>query len=263
MEVNEVRPIANPPDTQVEEVSTRRAAASARPSDTPTPESIEPDAVSVETQPSNEASNLRSEANKVISVINIASDATTEIDKLVKSIGGIAEQAQADDLTENRRAILESEANSLIDEIKQRAQNAESDGVRPLAGDKIRLEVEEKIGKALEIVFPEGAREAFGIGQVSFSPKEAILATITKIESAERQLSDLRSAVHSANESVRGVVDRVEVVLQNQEASGATLRNVDEALNLAGETRVTIGKDPKAALGSAENLNTRALDLLK
>jgi len=57
---------------------------------------------------------VRSRANTVINVINVADETTHEIGRLMKSIRGIAEQAESSDIPEQRRPVLEAEANELV-----------------------------------------------------------------------------------------------------------------------------------------------------
>ncbi|MCO6430562.1 MAG: hypothetical protein J5J00_06845 [Deltaproteobacteria bacterium] len=207
-------------------------------------------------------SEIRARINEVINVTNVAADATTQISNLVKSIDGIVEQAKEDNITPQRRAVLEKEANELVDEIKKAAQSSASNGIRPLTGEKIRLEVEERIGRTLEIMLPDEAKDAFGLGNFTFSTKETIISTIANVKEAERSILKLREAVQEASRSVSETASSVEVALQNLEASEATIRDVDAAIKLAGETKIGIGQDPESALESVGQLDSSALGLL-
>ena len=69
-------------------------------------------------------SQWRTQTNEVIAITNLAAEAVGEIDKLVKSIGGIAEQAADESTSGKQRNILEREANELLGEIKRTAQTA-------------------------------------------------------------------------------------------------------------------------------------------
>jgi len=209
---------------------------------------------------SNEATELRSRANVVINAINVASEATTEIDKLVKSIDGIVSQASNETISDQRRSILEGEANELVGEIRRRAQSS-SHGVRPLAGEEIRFEIEEKLGRSLEVILPSGADEAFGIGNISFNPVDSIINVRTAVAVARNRIEELRSAIDEAKVSVENTVVALDVAAQNSEASQASIRDVDEALKVAATTKIGIAANPEGALQSVGDL-TSALDLL-
>jgi flagellin-like hook-associated protein FlgL len=225
----------------------------------------EPQDVSIEIQDikQSEAAETRKKANRAITALNIAATATDEIQKLVESIGGIIDQAKTSDLAASRRDVLQKEANQLVDEIKTRALKTESDGVRPLLGDTVRFEVEERYGDALEIILPDTAKNAFGIGQVSLSMKDSIIDTITRVEQAKKQFEELRTAVDKASSSLKQSVDTFEVAIQNGEASQTSIRSLDQALALATSTHNGIGKSPKEAFGSISKLDLSAAALLR
>ncbi len=208
-------------------------------------------------------SSLRAKTNDAISVVNLANEATSEIEKLVESIGGIVEQASHPDISDSRRKVLESEANQLVDEIRKKANTKSESGVRPLAGDKFSLEAEEKFAKTLEIILPDTAKDAFGIGSIDFSPKDAIIQTRNVIARARQQIEQLKSSVKNTQGQVKQVVNALEVALQNSEAAETSIRDVDEALRVAGDTKIGIARNPGGALSSVGNLQKKALDLLE
>lgn len=245
---------------------TPQSARAKDPSLSATPASAQP-AEEVEIQITDstqfQTSDVRGRANQVINLVNVATTATDDIQKLVESIGGIVEQAQAPDLSDSRMAILEKEANQLVDEIRAKAQTTESGGIKPLLGDSVRFEVEERFGDALEIILPDTARNAFGLGQISLSLKDTIIDTITRVEQAKQQFEELRSSVDKAGVSVRRVVDTFEVALQNSEASKISIRSLDQALSLATNAHQQIGKNPDQALGSFAGLERNSAVLLQ
>ncbi len=250
---------------------------------TPSPESVEAktdvvsidtasatntstDSISIETSGKETSISLneaRSRLNSAIGAVNVASEATGEIEKIVKSLSGIVDQADDNSTPDNRRVALEKEANQLLDELKRALTTSSPSGLKPLAGDKVRVEVEEKYGKSLDLLLPDHSSDSFGLSLISFSPKESILQTKTKVETARRQIEALREAVDKSKDAVTSVVARVEVAFQNSEASKTTIRDVDAALKLAGETENSIGKDPESALRSFGGVQKNALGLLE
>ena len=186
-----------------------------------------------------------------------------EIAKLVDSISGIVEQAQRPDLADTRLLALQKEANQLVAEIKNKAQSTESNGVRPLLGENVRFDIEQKYGYALEIILPDAAKEAFGLGQITQSMKDSIIDTLTRVEQAKKQFDKLRESVNQAGTSIRQGIDAVEVALQNSEASQTSIRSLDQALSLASKTYHGISKDNESALGSFSKLGLDSLTLLQ
>ncbi len=197
-----------------------------------------------------ETGESRERANRFISVINFVVDATDEIEKLIKSVDGIVEQADSD-LPEQRVDVLQREANDLVAEIRKKAQSSAPDGSRPLAGDKVELK---EVDKALELLLPDDAKDAFGIGTIEISNKEAILQTRRVVQAANQRVKELQNTVSQAKEQVGNVVAEIEVALANQEASTSTVRDVDKALSVVNELGGRILAKPEEALSSVGSI---------
>ena len=97
-----------------------------------------------------------------------------------------------------------------MDEIKRAAGAQATNGVRPLAGDQIRLEVEAKIGKTLDVILPDDAKSAFGLNSLSFSTKESIISTITSVEKAQQQIEKLKDRFENERDNQRLIDQRNE-----------------------------------------------------
>ncbi len=217
--------------------------------------------VKIESRKANDNTRLRSRANDLINVVNTADEATAEIDKLVKSIDGIVQQASKEDLPEPRRAVLEKEANGLADEIRRKS-NVDVSKVAGNADEEIRFEIEQSLGKSLESLFKEGAENAFGISQITFSPKESIINVRTSVAVAKERVEQLRSKVSDAKDQVGTSVAELDVALQNTASAESSLRDIDAALQVATQTKAGISKNPENAV-SASRLSQNSLDLLK
>jgi len=209
------------------------------------------------------ANDVRLRASSAVSAVTLADEATNSIGSLVSSIEGILEQATIPGISNQRLSVLESEANQLVKAIKLQANQSTDQGVKPLSGDKIRLEVEKELGKTLEFLLPEGATDAFGIGKIQFSPKEAILQTRTTIAEVRQSIERLRSAVDGVQTAVRSNVTALDVALQNREASNTSIRDLDQALKITGQTRQEINRDPKTAIDSFSPKQSGILGLLR
>lgn len=206
---------------------------------------------------------LRAKFNEVVGAVHIASSATAQIEKLVKSLGGIVEQVAERPVSDKRRQILEEEANQLVGEIHKTAQVTTASGLRPLAGDPIRLEAEEQLGQTLDVILPDDANNGFHLGQIKFSTKEAIINTRANLLVAEARARELREAVSNSSELVKNAAAAIDVATQNSEAAESSLRDLDAAAELVSNTRKQIGQQPEAAVAAAGVLTARIADLLK
>jgi flagellin-like hook-associated protein FlgL len=208
-------------------------------------------------------SEARAKTNEAINVVNVASEATSDIEKLINSISGIVEQASNPNMSESRRKVLEQEANQLVAEIRRKALSKTSDGVRPLAGDKYSLKADDKSEVEFDIALPDAAKDAFGLGDISLSSDASIPVAKSALSRAREQVEKLRDSVKQTQAQVKNTVDALEVALQNSEAAQTSVRDVDEALKLAGRTKADISRNPDSALESVGNLQRKALNLLE
>ncbi len=223
-------------------------------------ESVE---VSVESRDSSGQNDLRTQLNQAINVVNVVSDAEKSLRQLVGSIDGIVDQADSEKSPANRIPVLEEEANSLVSAIKDIAQNTSVGDVKPLNGDKVVLEVREELGRQLELIFPNDAKDAFGMGSIEFSRKEAIIETRTKIAVAWQRIEELGQAVDKNTEDIKTLSASMEVALQNSEASEASPRDLDAAIQLAGQTSLGISQNPTTAMSSVGQIPKKAVNLLE
>ncbi|MEZ4753641.1 MAG: hypothetical protein R3A13_04945 [Bdellovibrionota bacterium] len=217
-----------------------------------------------ESKPPKKSDQVRDRANTLINAINFAKESTNEIEKIAKSIEGIVQQAVDESLPDSRRSVLEQEAQSLVDEIATKAEGINSGArIESSSEGEIRLEIEEKIGKALDTIFPDVAKDSFGIGKINFSQKETIVNVRTNIALARERIDALKNAVEDVTGDLSGAIDEIDIAAQNQEASRASVRKLDQALDLATSTVGSVFKDPAAALNSIKISSENVADLLK
>jgi len=226
---------------------------------------LKTDAVSisqVEGRPTQQQQQVRQKLNRAIEAANVATGAVADLHNILGGIEGILEQVSAPNVPAPRVAILEREAKGLRDELAKTAQAATSDGVKPLAGDSIRVELEETLGKALEIVLPDDAQHAFGINNINFSKRDLILDTVAKVEEARRGVAKLRERLEQGVGTLHTTIAALDIANENAEAAQTSVRDVDQAVKLARNTRSDIRQDPSGALNSLGDIGKKATDLL-
>ena len=215
-----------------------------------------------EVRPDKKSDQIRNRANSLIGIVNQAKESAADIEQFANSIDGIAVQASDESLSDSRRAVLEQEAQELVKEIENRSNSISSNKIATGSESEIRLEIEEEIGKALDTIFPDVAKDAFGIGEVSFSQKETIVNVRTNIALAKERIDQLRNVVDKATGDLSVAVEELDIASQNEEASRASVRELDKALELVGRATGEMVSDPSAALDSIK-IPQNALDLLK
>lgn len=208
------------------------------------------------------AASYREAFNSALSKLNVASEVTGKISEYVSGVKGMLALAADPKTPTARVAILEQEAKALASEISDLSGKAEVDGTKILAGDPIVLELEKNIGKTLRVLLPTDAREAFGLKDISFTKADVIIQTRAAVERAARQIDELRTAVERATADFSRAGVEAEVALQNSEASGSSVRDLDDAVDLASNAVLQLTTKPKIALDS-NSLTPRSLELLE
>lgn len=218
--------------------------------------------VQVEKRKSSSSTELRSKANSMINSVNVAEEATAEIEKLVRSVDGIVEQASQDETSENRISILEGEARQLVAEIKKQSNvDMQTADVGSLRDDRFRIEQE--LERSLQSLFQEGANTAFGIQDIDLNQKESIINIRTSVAMAKDRVSELRSKLSEAKNQIQSSVTALEVALENSESATSSVRDVDDALKLANTTGSLIKGEKPDRVVNISRLSTASLELLQ
>ncbi len=237
----------------------RRLSALSTPLVSCTPEAVELNVdSSARVKQSNET---RARTNNIISVINLTNEATEEMGRLTKSIDGIAEQVEQGDVPQERRDILEAEANDLVSELKRKVKISHTDLASISEDSEVRKEIEATVGKALELLSPkdESEENSFGIGDIKFDSKEHIVDIRVTVAEAQQRIEKLQEAVKEVESQVKELADTCDVAIQNSESSKTSIRELSDALKIANETGSMIAKSPAQAFKSAGPLDPSAV----
>lgn len=208
------------------------------------------------------AASFRENFNNALSKLNVAADVTAKVSEYVSGVKGMVELAADPKTPPGRAQILEQEAKALVSEISDISSNAQVGGIKPLAGDPIVLELENNIGKTLRVLLPTAAKDSFGLKDISFAKADMIIQTRAAVERAARQVDELRQAVERATRDFAKAGVEAEVALQNGESSETSVRDLDEALDLASAAVLNMRGAPAKAVES-NSLTPRSLDLLE
>lgn len=206
---------------------------------------------------------VREKTNSLISNLNRIAEQTEDIDKILTSLSGIAEQASAEGLPETRKSALQNEASQLADVLRGKEQEVQDRLGQVTSGKgSIVDELEQKLGRQLDLILNEKDAPRTGVATIEFSPKEGILQTLAAIKSSQRQLSSLRESIDQSRHQVQQVFGELDVARENLEASQSSIRDVEEAASVIQTLGSSIGKDPEVAI-RANRLSDRSAELLR
>ena len=220
-----------------------------------------PDEVELSISPQNteasEVNESRLNANVIISRVNLAIEGTEKIGKILKSISGIVEQAV--DAPKNVRDKFSEEATDLAKAISQIAKASTPSESPSVTHDKFRAEVENTIGKTLDIIFPGNAKTSYGLDSIELSTKETIISTRSNVAKAVAQYEELRKSVAKSAEEVKALSQSLDVIATTKQSLQPLVRRVDDAIKLTGGTRISISAEPLTAIASIGNVSAQVL----
>lgn len=205
----------------------------------------------------------RPRLNTVAGVINVAFEATARIEAIIASLDGLTVQASRAELPPSHRRALQTEANELRAELLRTVTETALEGVRPLAGDPASVDLKTVLGRSLEFTLPDFSHDSFGVPSIDFSAEQTRGACRSGIEEARRRACSLRTSIEQAQEQVKALASAIEVATQNSEASTTNIRDLDEAIKVAGAMKRSIGANPGGALCSMGLMRRELLTLLE
>jgi hypothetical protein len=200
--------------------------------------------------------------NEIINVINLATEATSEVELLVRHLDGIVKQVTAPDVSAVRVAALEREAQETARSLVTRRFEPPPGLAAESLDATVRRELAQTLGRTLEFLLPERLQTELDFGQIDFSTKEAILQTQTTVEIARRRLDEMKTDLDGSRDVVRRVVATADVAAENKRAAGSTIRDLEQATELATRTGLGLLGDRSAALGAFGKLSDRSLKAL-
>ncbi len=203
---------------------------------------------------STEVNESRLKTNAAIGTMNFVVQSTNQIGQVLKSVSGLVEQSET--APPEFAAKLAAEGDDLIKAIGKIAQTPLPENSSSFTKDQIRQEIEKTIGQALDIIFPAGAKDSFGLQKLDLSRKESIILTRSAVAKAEAQFESLRENVTKAAEQIRSLTTGLDQSVKSKEPGKAFVRAVDDAVKLTGDTTAAISDNPATAIesiGSAES----------
>lgn len=227
------------------------------------PAELSPDVQVELTSRADDGAGRRAATNEVIGVINLAATVTEEIDGLVRHVAGLTAQVSGDTTPDHHRAILEQEAQETVAALRERSFTPPKAPVGGSLDDTVRAELERTLGRTLDFLLPERLSTALDLGKVDFSTKEAILRTQTTVEVARQRIEQIKSGLDKSRDVVQRALASEEIAVENRRAAGSSVRDLDQAADLAGAAWSSIRGDPREAIGSIGLLGERALSTLQ
>ena len=211
---------------------------------------VAPPSLPREAEPSSAENKTTSKAEAALKQVeNLSDDVVRKAESIntyMIGLNGILDQGLKEG-SEVRRQALEKEAKQIVRAIREKTANLNNREFNNIGADPLLSEVEAKIGRTLEMIFPEeGAGDA--LSNFNFNNKDLIIAVQTKILRASNYISSLRKQDEKKDSELKRILDKADTAQVNVESSQTSLRDVEGAFALVSETSKLIGIDPATAL---------------
>jgi hypothetical protein len=185
-----------------------------------------------------------SKINDIIEATNLATEAVAKLGKMFSGI----EQT------------LNVSANSADFEVVGKESSPRGPAA---AGDSIRVELEETLGKTLEVILPSNVGAASGFDTVHLSPKDLILDTVAKVEAARKGIEELRSKLAFGIGTIQAALSALGSGSTSDTGKSARIRDMEQVWATARETHDEIRARPELALGVIGDIQRNAPALLR
>lgn len=208
-------------------------------------------------------SEIETNLNKIISASNSAIEATKVVGGFIDSIAGIVELAESKSQSQERLKTLTNEANELILKLEETEINNTNNLVVNSESDLINQQII-NIGETLSNLLPINniSEKKFGVNLVDFSTLGGIQRAKDNVLKAKEKFDLIQKTTNDASNNLKQVLINLEVAKQNSEASQSSVRDLNEALELADSMSNNIKNNKNDALNSFKEINPKSLDLL-
>ncbi|MDZ4785731.1 MAG: hypothetical protein SGJ02_06620 [bacterium] len=201
----------------------------------------------------------RDKINSVIEQVNLAVKTTEDIASVFESITGIVEQAVSKVGSSDRLKVLEVEARSLAGEVERLTSMGKGFTGEAFESDKDLEEIELRLKQTIESLVNQ---KPFGPSDIKFSNIAEINTTVTKVSSAKERLENITKTIKETSLEIKKALEMGEIASANSEASSVLVRDVEQALEVAKQTSLSINTDPVKAI-AAVGTSKIGSDLLK
>lgn len=170
-----------------------------------------------------------------VNLIQTAEGALSGQSDAVARLKELAVQASNGTLTDDQRGALNEEAQQLLEQIDQTAQNTEFNGLRPLDGStgSITLDAE----GSLDVQFSESTVDSLGLDDLDLSTQAGASAALGALDAASGQISQSAAALGAQSNGLAAAADQRSIQSLNLQEADSHLRDLDIAEAFIEQTR--------------------------
>ena len=204
------------------------------------------------------------EASNFQTAVNVVSTAEGGLQSQSEAVGRIRElavQAANGTLSQDQRAALNNEAQQLMGQIDQTAQNTEFNGQKLLNGGTGPISVGDEGGTQINI--NESSTNTMGLNAIDLTTAEGAQAALGTLDTAANQIGQNRAALGAQQNRFESAIQTRETGMQSAAESESRIRDADMAKAVSQNVRAQLlGQMSTGALTQANVSSQNALKLL-
>jgi flagellin len=178
------------------------------------------------------------EIGNLQSAINVADTADAAIGTQQDAVGRLQElatQAANGTLTDDQRAAINEEAQQLLDQINDTANNTEFNGQQLINGTNPQVNVGTESGEQLNL--PTSTTTSLGLDGLDLSTQGGAQAALDQIQNAQDQIANNRASLGAQANAFGSAIEERQNSALNSQAAESQIRDLDVARQSIEQSR--------------------------
>ena len=207
-------------------------------------------------------------ANDGISLVQTAEGALNEVSSILTRLRELAIQSSNGSVSDQDKATLDEEFQSLINEVDRIGRSTEFNGVKLLDGSSSSVSFQVGFGTTsgidtLNVSLSAALSTSLALDSLDISSSGVTTTAITSIDAAINSVSSLRGSLGAVQNRLGNAINNNAIQTENLSAAESRIRDVDVAYETAQLTRNNILQQASISVLSQANAQPQsALQLL-
>lgn len=209
-------------------------------------------------------------ANDGVSLVQTAEGALNEVSNILIRMRELATQSATGTVSSDQRGYIDSEFQQLKSEVDRIASASEFNGSKLLDGTSqtysFQIGANNSANDVIAVSISAAGSNSIGVGTASVSGADgaAAKAALTSIDSAIKNVSNIRGTLGAVQNRLQSTINNLQVSVENLSAAESRIRDVDVASETAAMTRAQIlTQAGTSILAQANQTPQSALSLLR
>jgi len=196
-----------------------------------------------------------------VSLVQTAEGGLEQTSNALQRMRELALQAANGTLSDEQRTMINEEAQQLVAQVDDIAEDTQFNEINPLAGTQPEVDLGPGTGIAIEL--PDATAAGLGIEDIDLTTPEGAEAALADIDAAIQTVSEQRGAFGAATNAIESAVNTRDIEAENLMAAQAAIREANIAIEATNLARTSILEEAGVAMMAQANiLNRNAARLL-